>query len=51
MSLGIGNNMIKEFIHDSIFLAGKSEMAIKEDLQGVQDLLDTLIANKDCCVS
>ena len=39
--------MIKEVIHDTIFLAGKSEMATKEDLQVAQDLLDTLIANKD----
>ena len=42
--------MIKEIIHDPIFLAGKSEMATKEDLQVAQDLLDTLIANKDGCV-
>ena len=42
--------MIKEIIHDPIFLAGKSEAATKEDLQVAQDLLDTLIANKDGCV-
>ena len=42
--------MIKEVIHDPIFLAGKSESATKEDLQVAQDLLDTLIANKDGCV-
>lgn len=42
--------MIKEVIHDPIFLAGKSEMTTKEDLQVAQDLLDTLIANKDGCV-
>lgn len=42
--------MIKDIIHDPIFLAGKSEMATKEDLQVAQDLLDTLIANKDGCV-
>ena len=42
--------MIKEIIHDPIFLAGKSEKATKEDLQVAQDLLDTLIANKDGCV-
>ncbi len=42
--------MIKEIIHDPIFLAGKSETATKEDLQVAQDLLDTLIANKDDCV-
>jgi len=42
--------MIKELIHDPIFLAGKSEIATKEDLQVAQDLLDTLIAHKDSCV-
>ena len=42
--------MIKEVMHDPIFLARKSEMATKEDLQVAQDLLDTLIANKDGCV-
>ena len=42
--------MIKEIIHDPIFLARKSELATKEDLQVAQDLLDTLIANKDGCV-
>ena len=42
--------MIKEVIHDPIFLAGKSEMATKEDLQVAQDLLDTLIANREGCV-
>ena len=42
--------MVKDIVHDPIFLAGKSEMATKEDLQVAQDLLDTLIANKDCCV-
>lgn len=42
--------MIKEIIHDPIFLGVKSEAATKEDLQVAQDLLDTLIANKDGCV-
>lgn len=42
--------MIKNLMHDPIFLAGKSEAATKEDLQIAQDLLDTLIANKDACV-
>lgn len=36
-------------MHDLIFLAGKSDLAIKEDLQVAQDLLDTLIANTDEC--
>ena len=42
--------MVKDVIHDPIFLARKSEPATKEDLQVAQDLLDTLIANKDGCV-
>ena len=42
--------MIKNLVHDPIFLAGKSEAVTKEDLQVAQDLLDTLIANKDGCV-
>ena len=42
--------MIKDIIHDPIFLGVKSEIATKEDLQVAQDLLDTLIANKDGCV-
>ena len=42
--------MIKELMHDPIFLAGKSEVATKEDLQVAQDLLDTLMAHKDSCV-
>lgn len=42
--------MVKEVIHDPIFLGMKSEKATKEDSQVVQYLLDTLIANKDSCV-
>ena len=42
--------MIKEIIHDPIFLAGKSDFATKEDLHVAQDLLDTLIANREACV-
>ncbi len=42
--------MIRELVHDPIFLAGKSEVATKEDLQVAQDLLDTLMAHKDSCV-
>lgn len=42
--------MVKELIHDPIFLAGKSEIATKEDLLVAQDVLDTLIAHKDSCV-
>ena len=42
--------MIKELIHDPIFLAGKSEVATKEDMQVAQDLLDTLMAHRESCV-
>ena len=42
--------MIKEIIHDPIFLGQKSELATKQDREVSQDLLDTLIANKDVCV-
>ena len=42
--------MIKDLIHDPIFLAGKSEVATKDDLQVAQDLLDTLTAHKETCV-
>ena len=42
--------MVKEVVHDPILLGIQSEPATKEDLQVAQDLLDTLIANKDACV-
>ncbi len=37
-------------MHDPIFLAAKSDVATKEDLQVVQDLLDTLMAHRESCV-
>ena len=42
--------MIKELMHDPIFLAGRSEIATKEDLQVAQDVLDTLITHEETCV-
>ena len=42
--------MVKELMHDPIFLAGKSEIATKEDLPIAQNLLDTLMAHKETCV-
>ena len=42
--------MVKELMHDPIFLAGKSEIATKEDLQTARDLLETLIAHRESCV-
>ena len=42
--------MVRELMHDPIFLAGKSEVATKEDLTIAKDLLDTLIAHREGCV-
>ena len=42
--------MVKELIHDPIFLAQKSRPATKEDLQIARDLLDTLAAHRETCV-
>ena len=42
--------MVKELMHDPIFLAGKSEVARKEDFQTALDLLDTLMAHRESCV-
>lgn len=42
--------MVKEIVHDTLLLARKSETAGKEDIGTAQDLLDTLIANRENCV-
>ena len=42
--------MVRELMHDPIFLARKSTPATKEDLQTAQDLLDTLMAHREGCV-
>ena len=42
--------MIKNLVHDPIFLAGKSEVATKEDLQIAQDLLE-LYDIEEACLS
>lgn len=42
--------MIRELIHDPIFLAQKSEPADESDRQTAQDLLDTITAHKNECV-
>ena len=42
--------MVKELMHDPIFLARRSTPATKEDLPVAQDLLDTLTAHKEGCV-
>ncbi|MBQ8264072.1 MAG: peptide deformylase [Oscillospiraceae bacterium] len=42
--------MVREIMHDPIFLAQKSSPAGKEDIPVARDLLDTLIAHADGCV-
>ena len=42
--------MVRELMHDPLFLARKSEPATKEDLPVARDLLDTLAAHEDECV-
>ncbi|WP_461206791.1 peptide deformylase [Clostridium sp. DL1XJH146] len=42
--------MVKSIMKDIFFLNQKSEQATKEDMQVVQDLLDTLKANEEGCV-
>ena len=42
--------MVREIIHDPIFLGQKSETATPGDLQVATDLLDTLRTNKEACV-
>ena len=42
--------MVKELMHDPLFLGKKSLPATAEDLQTAQDLLDTLVFHKETCV-
>ena len=42
--------MVRELVHDPILLSRTSVPATKEDLQTVQDLLDTLSAHREACV-
>ena len=42
--------MVKELMHDPLFLGKKSLPATAEDLQTAQDLLDTLVFYKETCV-
>ena len=42
--------MVRELVHDPIFLARRSVTATKEDLTIAQDLLDTLTAHRQSCV-
>ena len=42
--------MIKEIVKDVLFLEEKSEPATKDDIEVINDLVDTLRANLDGCV-
>ena len=42
--------MIREIIHDPVFLSQKSEVATAADASAANDLMDTLQANLDRCV-
>ena len=42
--------MVRELMHDPLFLGRKSRAAGKEDLSIGQDLLETLLAHRDSCV-
>jgi len=42
--------MVRSIMKDIFFLNQKSELATKADAQVIQDLLDTLRANKEGCV-
>ena len=42
--------MVREIMHDPIFLAQKSVPATKEDVEIARDLLETLQAHKEGCV-
>ena len=42
--------MIREIIHDPVFLSQKSEEATAADVPIAKDLMDTLLANLDRCV-
>ena len=42
--------MVRELMHDPLFLARKARPATKEDLQIGKDLLDTLLAHREGCV-
>ena len=42
--------MIKELMHDPIFLSVRSEEATAEDISIADDLLETLVSHKEACV-
>ena len=42
--------MVRELMHDPLFLGKKSQPATAEDLEVARDLLDTLDAHRETCV-
>lgn len=46
----VGDSMVRQIVHDPLFLAQKSELATEADRQVITDLLDTLRAHLDGCV-
>lgn len=46
----VGINMIRPVVKNILFLGQKSEIATKEDISVIDDLVDTLRANLEHCV-
>lgn len=46
----VGIHMIKTIVKDISFLKQKSELATKEDVEVINNLIDTLKENLDYCV-
>ena len=42
--------MVRELMHDPLFLARKARPATREDQEIARDLLDTLLAHRESCV-
>ncbi len=42
--------MVKDLVHDPLFLGIKSKAAVKDDILVGRDLLDTLMAHRETCV-
>lgn len=42
--------MVREIIHDTVFLAQKSDAAVEQDISVANDLMDTLKAHQSECV-
>lgn len=42
--------MVRELMHDALFLGQKSQVATREDLEVAEDLVDTLRHHRETCV-